>query len=105
MTSPTFTSASASKSSRYKRPTRLPRKMPSARLDCTMAAAPDCGSVSKRTVAVLPLADTTWPTTPEVPMTVWPVEMPSLAPLLMMTVWLHASELRPMTRAPVPSIW
>ena len=44
--------------------------MPSARLDCTMAAAPDCGSVSKRTVAVLPLADTTWPTTPEVPITV-----------------------------------
>ena len=35
-----------------------------------MAAAPDCGSVSKRTVAVLPLADTTWPTTPEVPITV-----------------------------------
>ena len=32
-------------------------------------------------------------------------EMPSFVPLLMMTVWLHASELRPMTRAPVPSIW
>ena len=44
--------------------------MPSARLDCTMAAAPDCGSVSRRTVAVCEDVDTICPTTPDVPMTV-----------------------------------
>lgn len=68
------------------------------------AAAPESGSVSRRTSAVCSPALYTWPTTPEVPMTVRPVSTPSAVPLSMVTAWLHAWSGLPMTRAPTPSI-
>ena len=62
-----------------------PRTMPSARLGCTMAAAPDCGSVSRRTRQNA-VPEMTWPQRRGTE-TVRPVSHAGLDPTSGVTVW------------------
>lgn len=51
-----------------------------------------------------PSTEMTWPTTPVGPSTVSPVSTPELDPTSRVTVWFHASVVRPMTRPDTPVI-
>ena len=82
-------------------PSALPRSVPWARVDCTMADTREFSSFTSLTTEVVGPHSMIWPITPVESHTGMPTSRPEVVPLSMVTVDDHESVEPAMMRAPV----